>query len=221
MDMQDHRLSPEQAGLVAANTRLVAAIAGRYCRQLSALDLDDLIQEGHLGLIRAARSYDPGRGVPFGPYAAIWIRGAISKAAARALKVEPREESALDDPPAPAVPAPHAAADWTGRLQAAIDRLNPVERWVVTRHYGLAQLPPLTEGRAGEGFCATEPALTLGPGTPQPPFARGAGRLGADRAGKSLSDLGRECGLSPCRVRQILARALAKLRVCLSDLESP
>jgi RNA polymerase sigma factor (sigma-70 family) len=78
--MTHARLSPEQAALVTSNTRLVAAIAGRYCRRLRALDLADLLQEGHLGLIRAAHGYDPTRGVPFGSYAAKWIQGAIAHA---------------------------------------------------------------------------------------------------------------------------------------------
>jgi RNA polymerase sigma factor (sigma-70 family) len=94
--MTRERLSPEQAALVTSNTRLVAAIAGRYCRRLRALDLGDLLQEGHLGLIRAAHRYDPARGVPFGSYAAKWIQGAIARAIGVDLRRRERPAGRLD-----------------------------------------------------------------------------------------------------------------------------
>jgi RNA polymerase primary sigma factor len=64
--------------LVAGNLRLVISIAKRYMHQ--GMDLEDLIQEGNLGLIQAVRKFDPARGNKFSTYATWWIRQAITRA---------------------------------------------------------------------------------------------------------------------------------------------
>lgn len=64
--------------LVEANMRLVISIARRYyCPDIP---LDDLIQEGAIGLIIACERFDPSRGCRFSTYATHWIRQAISRA---------------------------------------------------------------------------------------------------------------------------------------------
>src|SRR5579885_1829028 len=65
--------------LVEANLRLVIAIARRYVN--SGVPLIDLIQEGNMGLMRAAEKFDYKRGTHFGTYATWWIRQAVSRAA--------------------------------------------------------------------------------------------------------------------------------------------
>jgi len=66
--------------LIAANTRLVVAVAKNYMGR--GLPFLDLIQEGNLGLLRAARKFDYRRGYKFSTYATWWIRQAVTRALA-------------------------------------------------------------------------------------------------------------------------------------------
>jgi RNA polymerase primary sigma factor len=89
--------------LVRRNLGLVVTIARKHSR--GAVQLDDLVQEGNLGLMRAAEKFDPHVGTRFSTYAVWWIRAYIGRYLKEARSnVKPRsgavaqEDVSLDSP---------------------------------------------------------------------------------------------------------------------------
>lgn len=80
--------------LVAANLRLVTSVARKVSKSMngagSSLAFDDMMQEGSVGLIRAAEKFDASRGYKFSTYATWWIRASVMRSIttqSRAIKV--------------------------------------------------------------------------------------------------------------------------------------
>ncbi len=221
-----------RAAFVAANQRLVVAVARRY--QHRGLPLDDLVQEGTVGLLRAIDLFDPARGYKFSTYAVWWIKQAMRRALARQVLVAHVPDNvqqelarqahalhaALGHPPSP---ADLAAA--TGLPRARVDAL-------------IAPLPapvPLDQ-LMGEGETTTLGDLLPDPAVDRPDAAAEAHALAVavraalagltprDRAilaarygldgepPRTLQEIGHSLGLTRQAVQQAEARALARLR---------
>lgn len=109
--------------LVLAHLRLVPAIAGSYAGRLPFMDL---VQEGNVGLVRAADSYDPAHGT-FAAYAHRWVRRSIVRAVAAAEQAES---------PSTSRPTPEQNM-LRRRVRQAVARLDAVEARVLEMHFGL------------------------------------------------------------------------------------
>lgn len=76
-----------RAELIECNSLLVIKIAHKYHYSREIASLEELIQEGHRGLVRAVDKFDPERGFRFGTYAYWWIRKFIHDAASQKNRV--------------------------------------------------------------------------------------------------------------------------------------
>ena len=77
-DPQQTKLRSESIELmIKSNLRLVIAISKHYAHR--GLPLSDLVEEGNVGLIRAAQGFDPAQGARFSTYASWWIKQSIKR----------------------------------------------------------------------------------------------------------------------------------------------
>lgn len=223
--------------LTRANLRFVVSVAKQYQNQ--GLTLADLINEGNLGLIKAAQKFDETRGFKFISYAVWWIRQSIMQALA--------EQSRIVRLPVNKVGLCNKISKASARLEQEYERIPTVEELALylnleedeiteclnmnNRHVSMDQPLGGNDDNAtmGEIFCNLNDVSTdnelaviaslntdinrsLGVLTHrQNEVIRYFFGLGIDHA-LSLEDIGERLCLTRERVRQIKDKAISKLR---------
>lgn len=135
--------------LIRANTRLVMSVARKYLGR--GLPFLDLVQEGNIGLMRAAKKYDYQRGFKFSTYATWWIRQAITRALADQSRTI-RLPVHMGDQINRMLRTQHRLQQELGRVPNAEELADELEvpQEKVKQMFQLAQLPLSLETPIGE-----------------------------------------------------------------------
>jgi len=227
--------------LIESNLRLVIAIARRYTS--TGVPLNDLIQEGNLGLMRAAEKFDYQRGCHFGTYATWWIRQAVSRAAGeqsrlihlpehvatrlrkvRRIAAQLSQENGLDPLPEQIAEAcnitVNEVADLLGVIEQPVSLDAPVDE---EARYSLADTledstTPAPSETASQHLLGEELHRALAMLTPRERAVITLRYGIGDGRSRTLLEVGKELGISRERVRQLEVVALMKLRNVNSNL---
>ncbi len=230
--------------LVECNMRLVVSIASRYVTPR--MPLEDLVQEGCLGLIRAAEKFDERKGHRFSTYATWWIWQAVTRAIgeqSRTIRIPLEAQGLIRRVYSVSerllqelgrVPTTHEIADVLGETEPRIAELLQAERDPVSLEQSLSEdSPRLADVVADEcGLSAIETLERLIRREEVERVLDGlthrerevlALRFGLDgHPPRTLGEVAEGFRLTRERVRQIEAGALAKLRrQVLSDPSTP
>lgn len=201
-----------QNAMVEANLRLVVKIAMEY--RHTHVGLDDLIAEGNLGLIEAAKRFDPQRGVRFVSYAAWWIRKFMLQAVQRQAH-QTSTPARPSDRPASSGTDPRSGSP--GRPPTRLRILsyddfvqNSSDRHVLEK-FALGETAEpedlILEKQLEEALAAVLPRL------PEQERTILSAHYGLDgQAPRTLQEIGLSLGVTRERIRKIELRAIERAR---------
>jgi len=222
--------------LVAANLRFVVSVARRYRNR--GVSIPDLVNEGNVGLMRAARKFDETKGVRFISYAVWWIRQAMLQAIAEQSRIVrvpigrvdranqvARETRVLSQRLGREATADEVAAELALPLEQVMESLAVRSAYLSldaplpdNEDTSMVDLIPDSAGESPHDATqrhalkeALESSLTHLPDREATVLRLYFG-LGGEEP-KTLEFIGRRFGVSRERVRQIKDRALTRLRM--------
>ena len=221
--------------LVCANLRFVVSIAKRY--QETGVSLLDLINEGNLGLVRAARRFNDANGVKFISYAVWWVRQAIIHAQtdnSHAIRLPSGRVTELHRIKRTAntlrhrlarEPTQDELADALGLSPADIEEIVPIARPHVSLDAPLAEsdesslldvlsdddAPSPDDGLRSAGLSQSLEAAMSHLLDREVDILHAYFGLDGNEP-RTLEEIGEEMGVTRERVRQIKQRALSKIR---------